>query len=367
MVLARAGWARSVGGANPYQSLHARAGTSRAEADEAVAALNILELPTVRGCTYVLPAADFPLGLQLARGHAQADLNVMAKLGVPQEEIERLGHQVVAALANADGPLDPAGLKAALGDAVRNLGAEGKKRGASTTLPTALGQLQVYGRIRRMPVAGRLDQQRYAYMPWEPEPSGLTDDAARTEILRRYFEWTGGATVAQSRWFTAFTAAQTTTALAELAVTDVGDGLLVPDVYLDEFAEFTIPTEPHYRLLSEIDSLLLLRRNAPELLDPQDAALAVPGESKQLGLQPDLPDHPILDRGRIIGLWQYDPERAEVVTWVFDGRRDSALDEEIERTRSWIADELGDFRSFSLDSPAGRQPRLAALRAATGN
>jgi hypothetical protein len=50
-VFTRAGWARSVGGGNPYLTLFARAGTSRAQADADVLSLKIHELPTARGCT----------------------------------------------------------------------------------------------------------------------------------------------------------------------------------------------------------------------------------------------------------------------------------------------------------------------------
>jgi len=40
-VLARSGWARSVGGVGPYLTLFSRAGISRADTDAAVAALDI--------------------------------------------------------------------------------------------------------------------------------------------------------------------------------------------------------------------------------------------------------------------------------------------------------------------------------------
>lgn len=46
----------------------------------------------------------------------------------------------------------------------RNLGEAGKKKGVITTLPVALGILQAHGEIRRVPVNGRLDQQRYGYV-----------------------------------------------------------------------------------------------------------------------------------------------------------------------------------------------------------
>src|SRR5690349_19006304 len=67
-VLERSGWARSVGGVGPYLTLFSRAGTSREAADAAVAKLEIHELPSARGCTYVLPASDFALGLKVAQG-----------------------------------------------------------------------------------------------------------------------------------------------------------------------------------------------------------------------------------------------------------------------------------------------------------
>ena len=40
----------------------------------------------------------------------------------------------------------------------------------TTTLPLALGKLQAMGEIRRVPVNGRLDQQRYKYSAWRPNP-----------------------------------------------------------------------------------------------------------------------------------------------------------------------------------------------------
>src|SRR4051794_10534177 len=55
-VLERSGWARSVAGVGPYLTLFSRAGIRRADADAAVAKLEIHELPAARGCTYLLPA-----------------------------------------------------------------------------------------------------------------------------------------------------------------------------------------------------------------------------------------------------------------------------------------------------------------------
>ena len=69
--------------------------------------------------------------------------------------------------------------------------------------------------------------------------------------------------------------------------------------------------------------------------------------------------------GRIVGLWEYDPER-EDIAWTSFVRPDAALRAEVERTATMIREHLGDARSFSLDSldsPESRKPRIAALRA----
>ncbi len=366
-VLARAGWARSVGGANPYLTLFARAGIRRAQVDADVLAHRILELPTARGCTYVLGRADFVWALRLGRDAAEAGFRVVGRLGVDRGEIALLEEQVLHVLAEAGVPLDPRRLKEELGDSVRNLGEEGKKKGAATTLPTALGILQADGRIRRVPANGRLDQQRYAYEPWGLPSSDLSDDDVRAELIRRYLDWTGGATFKQSQWFTGFTVAQSRAALAAVGAVEVptalsatgGDPLWMNPADVERLAAFEEPAGEQIQLLAGTDSLVLLRRNAAELLDEEDHDRQALGS---LALQADLPDHPIFDRGRIIGLWQYDPGRERIAAWVF-GTATPAVTRRIAEVEAWIKEDLGDFRAFSLDSPASRQKRIDALRA----
>jgi hypothetical protein len=355
-VLAGSGWARSVGGANPYLTLFARTGVSRAEVDAAVAELAIHELPSARGCTYVVPASDFALALQVGRGAPEAEVATAARLGVPRAELDALCAAVLDAVAG--GPLDPAALRGLLGDAVRNLGPAGRKAGLSTTLPVALGLLQAEGELRRVPVDGRLDQQRYAYARWTPPVSGLTDEQARVELVRRYLGWTGGATVGHIRWFTAFSARDTKAALAAIEPADLGGGVLALPEDATAYAEFRPPAGPSYSLVAGIDAILMLRRDLPSVLDPGDAARIGLGSAK------DLPDHAIIDRGRVVGLWQYDVDGQRVAWWAFGGA-DPALREVVARTEAYIRDQLGDARSFSLDSPASRAPRIATLDQAT--
>jgi hypothetical protein len=182
-----------VGGAGPYLTLFARAGTSGEAVDAAVATLGIHELPAARGCTYVVPAADFALALQAGAG-SSSDLKTAFKLGVTEREIAKLCEAVVNALGR--GPLDLDEICESVGPAARNLGEEGKKKDVTSTL---LGKLQTEGEIRRVPVNGRLDRQRYRYAAWRPNPLAkckLSPEEVAAGLARRFFEWTGPATIA---------------------------------------------------------------------------------------------------------------------------------------------------------------------------
>lgn len=274
-VLERSGWARSVGGVGPYLSLFARAGTSREAADAAVAQLEIHELPTARGCTYVLPANDFALGLNVGQEFGGGEMKVAAKLGVTEKEIDKLCDAVLAALEKNDAPLDPEGLREATGKAWRSLGEEGKKKGVTTTLPIALGRLQARGDIRRVPVNGRLDQQRYSYVRWKPNPLASSKRPvadAYTELARRFFRWVGPATLKEFQWFSALGIKASTQAVAPLGLVPIENGsdrLLLPDD-VSAFREFEAPDEPHYSLVSSLDAISATRRDVQTLLDAKD-------------------------------------------------------------------------------------------------
>lgn len=368
-VLQKAGWARSVGGCSPYLTLFSRAGISRQQADSDVASVRIHELPSARGCTYVLPASDFALGLRLAQDF-MGEIKVAEKLGVPAKEIDKLCDSVLAALEN--GPLDPDGLRQATGKAVRNLGPEGQKKGLTTTLPVALGKLQTSGKIRRIPVNGRLDQQRYKYTLWKPNPLKnfkLSKEEAYTELARLFFNWTGPASIAEFQKFSALGVKAARAAVEPLKLEPLASGddrLLLPGD-MDQLNEFKPPKEPQYALVGSIDSILLLRSDLKALLDSKDATREVYGEKgpKQIGEVSDLPSHGILDRGRVIGLWDFDPT-TESVAWVSFVKKDKALQEAVARTEQFVRDQLGDARSFSLDSPKSRVPRIEALRTVAG-
>lgn len=368
-VLERAGWARSVGGTGPYLTLFSRAGLSREKVDADVAKNQIHELPSARGCTYVLPASDFALGLTLAQGFV-GEMKTAEKLGVTAKEIDKLCEAVVKALEKE--PLDPEGIRAATGKAVRNLGAEGQKKGLTTTLPVALGKLQALGEIRRIPVNGRLDQQRYKYTVWRPNPLRgfkLSSEEAYTELARRYFQWIGPASIAEFQWFSALSgkAAKAAVEPLKLGPLAVGSDRLMLPGDRAKFEAFKPPKDPHYVLVSSIDSIALLRRDLKGLLDAKDMDRQVFTEkdTKPLGGLADLPSLAILDRGRVVGLWEFDTA-TNSIAWTAFIKKDKALQDAVARTEAYVRDQLGDARSFSLDSPKSRAPRVEALRQAAG-
>lgn len=360
-VLQRAGWARSVGGVSPYLTLFARAGITREQADAAAKKLEIYELPSARGCTYVLPAEHFALGLAAGRGF-DGEIKTALKLGVTEKEIAKLCDSVISALEK--GPLDPDGLREATGKAVRNLGPEGKKKGLTTTLPVALEQLQSTGDIRRVPINGRFDQQRYQYALWRPNPLRgfkLSPEQVNTELARAYFSWIGPASAADFQSFAGLGVKATKAALDPLKLEAIdiaaGDQRLFLSGDRSKFEAFKPSKEPRYSLLGSIDSMFLLRNDLKGALEPKDL------ERKVLADKGLLPSHAIMDRGRLIGLWEYD-QPTESIAWVSFVKKDKALQETVTRTEEFVREQLGDARSFGLDSPKSRAPRIAALRKA---
>jgi hypothetical protein len=373
-VLQATGWARSVGGAGPYLGFHARAGAGREAVDRAVAELAIHELPSARGCTYVVPAAAFPLALRLSQGFGpEADMRLARKLGVTDAEVDRLCLAVLDALRQ--GPLEPEELRAATGGAARSLGEEGKKKGLTTTLPLALGRLQCQGEIRRVPVNGRLDQQRYRYTLWRPNPLDgfrLSPAECNVELARLYFIWIGPASLAEFQGFAALGVKAAKAAVEPLGLAPLaeaipgapGDRWLLPD-QRGELRDFTVPAAPRYALVSGLDGMLRLRRDVESLVAEDDQArrgAGEKGEEAALSGLADLPNHAILDRGRLVGVWEYDPDAGEIV-WAPFIRPDAALRDAVRAAEEFIGRDLGDMRAFSLDSPKSRRPRLDSLRA----
>ena len=99
------------------------------------------------------------------------------------------------------------------------------------------------------------------------------------------------------------------------------------------------------------------------MLSDEDVETKVMAEKGRVaaGALVDLPSLAILDRGRLVGLWEYDPE-TESIAWMSFIKPNAELKAAIKRTEEFVRSDLGDVRSFSLDSPKSRAPRIKALR-----
>lgn len=368
-VLEKTGWMRSVGGANPYVGLFARNGDSSAKIDQSCADLDIFELPSARGCTYVVPSSHYAIALLMAQGQGDEATIAQAKkyCGVTDEEIDRLSAGVLNALN--EGTLDPKALKEKLGDLVRNLGPEGKKRGMTTTLSMVLGRLQTQGKIRRKPINGRLDSQRYAYEIWMGNPiedAKMSKEEALKMFAALYFEWIGPAAPSFLQWMTGLGVKATSELIKALDLVPIEEGseFLICSKDIEEFKSFQIPTDPIYQFVSGLDNSIHLRRDHRWLVDESDKGFEFLSEK---GLGPigglvDLPCNAILDRGRQVGFWEFDFDAKEVAYRTFNGDRPEALKSEADKMTKFLNEGLGDCRSFNLDSPESRRPRIELLR-----
>jgi hypothetical protein len=57
----------------------------------------------------------------------------------------------------------------------------------------------------------------------------------------------------------------------------------------------------------------------------------------------DLARHAILDRGRIVGLWNYEPQK-QGIEWTAFVKRNRELEQPVARTEAFVRDELGAAR-----------------------
>jgi hypothetical protein len=126
-----------------------------------------------------------------------------------------------------------------------------------------------------------------------------------------------------------------------------------------------VPADPQYSLVSSLDALALNRCGLETLIDPKDRERKVVEDTtvKALGALDFLPSHAIIDRGRVVGLWEFDVDSRSIAWASFGRKKDKALEAAVEETQAFVRDQLGDARSFSLDSPKSRTKRIEALRA----
>ena len=99
----------------------------------------------------------------------------------------------------------------------------------------------------------------------------------------------------------------------KLVPLDADSGRLMHAEDVDALRAFKRPKDPQYALVSGLDALVLHRRDVTGLSmrrTRRDRSCRTRPRSRPASLT-DLPSHGIFDRGRLIGLWEYDHGRSD--------------------------------------------------------
>ena len=314
----------TAGGTGPYLAIRVRMpAADRQQIDDcACRALEVVEVPSVRQSTMLVPRADVGLALAAGRRAFRAEVAV--------ETLERLGEEILAVLV--DGPRTSSQIR---------------KDVPATDLQAALRFLWLHGRIIR--IAERLDADRYSWKIWPkslpiPRPP-TSEEALDRELAARFLAWAAPATVDDFAWWCGIGKRQARAAMEPLRVDDpppcdARGVVLLP--FRDNLFNL------HRSIAAFVDD------GAAELLDWKNRA--VPASSLE-----SIHQNAILVDGALGGVWEFDPDGQRVVTRLF-GKKPRGFEDAVRETETFIRDQLGDHRYYALDTARSREPRLAFVR-----
>lgn len=368
-VVRRGGWLPSAGGAGPYLAVRARIGAAnRSDVDDAVFRLRELrEVLTVRGTTMLVPAEDVPLALALGKHSTDERLRRVAKAcGFDAAEVVRLAAQVADTLAA--GAASTEDLRARIPeDAIRDLGAAGRKLGEPSMLGVALRELQMSGDVVRLSLTGRLDQPSFAWRIAEPPIRPLDSADVLPLMARRFLQWGAPVSVDDFAWWSGVPKRVARQAFDESGARPVAvEGEPAPrfePAGTDEISGLAEPPADRVFFLPFRDNLLGLHRGVEIFTD--DGELEVLGWNSNrvpAASAESLHQNAIVRGGRVIGAWEFDPDADTVVYKLWDRPRRSdagRVDRDASLLGTFIREQLGDARFYPFDSAKTRAPRIA--------
>lgn len=387
-VLSQFGFIRTLGGVDAYLSIRSRTnGLSREQIDAEVTTGAVAVTPSVRGCIYLVDGSRAALSLRaadlLSRTRNERDDR---KAGIKPGEVEKLAELVHKALSK-HGPLSTDAVRKALPEgSVRSLGEAGKKVGKSSTLPSALRLLEFDGRVSRMPDGGRLDGEKYLWIATKQNPfklSRVPDEPAQiwrdlAEIYYRtaavgsikdFADWAG---ISQRDAKAASASLLEDGGFVEVEVESQPTPAVVSQDLLDRLSSKSgrKAATDAVALLPFQDSVDALRIGSGQMVDPAFHGVKVPVWGRGKGFEPlgsakYMTLRTIVADGAICGFWEQDPATGEVVTAPLGKWSASAakrIKQLAKETGSFLTDQIGHAKSFSIDSEKAIADRAKFVR-----
>lgn len=369
--VATAGYIRTLGGVDVYLALRARVkDLKRRDVDAAVESGWLRVVPTVRGCIYLVDRSEVPWSLRIAdilsRSRRRREYD---KVEIKSDELDRVGEAVLEALEK--GPASTSELRKTLGDVARGLGAIGKKVGISSTLPPALRELEFSGRIERTLANGRLDSERYEWRATESNPlDGFPDDPAEihAHLAAKFFGAVGLGSVDRFATWAGIGKRDARAAADALDLQAVSIDGLPEERMIQGSLDDLVPTAG-VSFLPFLDNLMQLQPGLSPLVDPRHHDIAVPtwgpGKGKTLGTANSMAFRAIAVDGEVVGVWEYDPDKEDVVTATFQPVPSAVkkrIDEEAMSVAVFLREEIGRAISFSIDTDDRLRSRAAEVK-----
>ena len=340
-IIHRTGWIHTAGGTGPYLSLKARhPALHRQHVDDLVyRRFEILELPSVRDSTMLVPREDAAIALAAGRRSFAARLK---KIAVERKEIDRLADRILKAIG--DGVRGPDTLRDEIPPRlIRDLGDAGKKLGFPSTLPIALRLLQVEGRVLRLAEDFRLDAKRYFYRRW-PDSLPIHDFAEDLDALlaERFLTWAAPATADDFAFWAGIGKTAAKKALS--------GGQPPPAAGGGARGVILLPFRDNY---FQLHRGLTAFAKGVELLDMSNK----PAPIEKLA---SLHHNAIVVDGELRGIWEYDQSAEQVIWRMF--RKTRGVEEAIAELQHFIREELGDHKFYAFDHGRTREVRLTFIR-----
>ena len=377
-VLRSSGWIYSPGSTSPYLAIRARMPKcGRSDVDRAVFDdESIVDVPTMRA-SMLVPAEDRSLAIQFVSESYRARFKkVSLACRLEERELADLARAITTILKA--GPRTSDELRENLPPhLVRSLGPEGRPFGESSLLSFVLRHLWAEGAVHRFPSNRQLDSSRHSYrLPAKRSQLQHSAADAMREMARRFFRWAAPATLKEFAWWAGSSQRDARAGIEGLklkpvSVTGWADEAWIEEEQLDSLVrQSAVLHERRCIFLPFRDNYLYFRRGlAPFLGARAQKRKVLDSHNREvaLGELDSLHHNAIVLQGRLLGLWEYDPEEERVVWSTLEdmpAANRKTLANAIEELEDFIRAQLGDVRLYSIDTGAKRRDRINSVKSA---